>query len=117
MKQPRVKLYISFFDLIITYFKILLGIDLYKGKEVKRFENLLEKHWNKEKCFTLSTCRVAFYYVLKSLNLQKDDEVLLTPIQIPDFVNVITNLGLKPVFVEIDKKTESIDILDLKKKN
>jgi len=116
MKQPRVKLYISFFDLIINYFKILLGIDLYKGKKVKRFENLLEKHWSKEKCFTLSTCRVAFYYVLKSLNLQKDDEVLLTPIQIPDFVNVIISLGLKPVFVEVDKKTESIDILDLKKK-
>jgi len=116
MKLPRTKLYISLFDLLITYFKILIGLDLHKGKKVKNFENLLEDYWYRKKCFTLSTCRLAFYYVLKSLKLSKDDEILLSPIQIPDFINAITSLQLKPVFVEIDKDTKCLSISDLKKK-
>ena len=116
MKLPRTKLYISLSDLLKAYFKILLGIDLTKGEKVKKFENLLEDYWSRKKCFTLSTCRLALYYVLKSLKLSRDDEVLLSPIQIPDFINAILNLGLKPVFVEIDKETKCLNITDLKKK-
>ena len=116
MKLPRTKLYISFFDLLKAYFKILFGVDFKKGDDVKKFENLLEGYWGRKKCFTLSTCRLALYYVLKSLNLSKDDEVLLSPIQIPDFINAILNLGLKPVFVELDKETKCLNISDLKKK-
>ena len=69
MKLPRTKLYISFFELLKAYFKILFGIDLKKGDQVKKFETLLEKYWNRKKCLTLSTCRLALYYVLKSLKL------------------------------------------------
>ena len=116
MKLPRTKLYISLFDLLKAYLKILLGIDLHKGAEVRKFENLLEDYWQRKKCFTLSTCRLALYYVLKSLKLNKDDEILLSPIQIPDFINAISNLKLKPVFVEIDKETKCLNISDLKKK-
>ena len=116
MKLPRSKLYISFFELIKAYFKILFGFGLINGNRVKEFENLLEKYWERKKCFTLSTCRLALYYVLKSLKLEKGDEVILSPIQIPDFVNAILNLGLKPVFVEVDKKTKCLDLDDLKKK-
>ena len=116
MKLPRSKLYISLSDLLKAYFKILHGIDLSKGEKVKKFENLLEDYWSRKKCFTLSTCRLALYYVLKSLKLSRGDEVLLSPIQIPDFINAILNLGLKPVFVEIDKETKCLNITDLKKK-
>ena len=82
MKLPRTKLYISFSDLLKAYFKILLGIDLTKGEKVKKFENLLEAYWQRKKCFTLSTCRLALYYVLKSLKLSKDElEDLLSSIE------------------------------------
>ena len=116
MKQPRTKLYISFFDLIKSYFKIIFGIDFFRGEKTKKFENLMENHWRRKKCFTLSTARLALYYIIKSLKLKKDDEILLSPFQIPDFINVILKSDLKPVFVEIDKETKSLDISDLKKK-
>jgi len=116
MKQPRTKLYIGLFELLKNYFKILLGIDLYKGEKTFEFEKLMEKHWKRKKCFTLSTARLALYYVLKSLKLNKGDEVLLSPFQIPDFINVILKLNLKPVFVEIDTHTKCLNISDLKKK-
>ena len=116
MKLPRTKLYISFIELVKAYFQILFGKDLKKGDQVKKFETLLENYWDRKKCFTLSTCRLSLYYVLKSLKLNTGDEVLLSPIQIPDFINAITSLDLKPVFVEIDKETKCLNISDLKKK-
>ena len=116
MKHPRAKLYISFFDLLNAYIKILFGIDSQEGKYVKKFENLLENYWSRKKCFTLSTCRLALYYVLKSFNLKEGDEILLSPLQIPDFINAILNLKLKPVFVEMDTETKCMDLKDLEKK-
>lgn len=116
MKQPRTKLYISFFELVKNYFKILFGIDLHKGEKTHEFEKLMENHWNRKKCFTLSTARLGLYYVLKSLKLKEGDEVLLSPFQIPDFINVILKLNLRPVFVEIDKQTKCLNMIDLEKK-
>ena len=86
------------------------------GPEVKKFENLVKTYWQRDNCITLSTCRLGLYYVLKSLDLKKGSEVLLNPLQIPDFVNVILDLGLKPVFVEIDNNTKSFNLDDLKSK-
>ena len=116
MKQPRTKLYISLFELVKNYFKIIFGIDLHKGEKTLEFEKLMENHWRRKKCFTLSTARLGLYYVLKSLKLNGGDEVLLSPFQIPDFINVILKLNLKPVFVEIDIQTKCLNISDLERK-
>ena len=59
---------------------------------------------------------MATYYFLKSQGFQKGDEVLLTPITIPDIVNAIHVLGLRPVFVDMDIDTHNIDINDFKNK-
>ena len=116
MKIPRAKLYIDFFTLIKSFIKILFNVGLKRGPKVKKLEIYL-KITESKNCITTSTCRLSLHYVLESLDLKEGDEVLLTPIQIPDFINVILNLGLKPIFVEIDKQNESVDIDDLKKRS
>ncbi len=116
MKLPRGKLYIDLLSLFKCLFKILFNQNLKRGPQTQELENTFSKHWNRNKCITTSTCRLSLYYVLKSLNLKEGDEVLLTPIQIPDFINVILNLKLKPVFIDINRETESVDLQDLKSK-
>ena len=116
MKQPRQKLYIKFFEIISFLIKLLFIKNLTTDKSVKKFENLLSNYWNRKECFSLSTCRLSLYYVLKSLNLKKGSEVILNPLQIADFVNVIISLDLKPVFVDMDLDTNSFIIEDLKNK-
>ena len=116
MRQPRQKLYIGFFDLINAFISILFGIGFEKGNYVSKFSKKIEDYWKRKKCFPLSSARICLYYYLKSLNLSKDSEVLLTPVQIPDYINIILELGLKPVFIEMDQQTQSIDLEDLKKK-
>lgn len=116
MKQPRQKLYIRFFEIVSFLIKLAFTKNLTADKSVKKFENLLSNYWNRKACFTLSTCRLSLYYVLKSLNLKKGSEVILNPLQISDFVNVIISLELKPVFVDMDLDTNSFIIDDLKNK-
>ena len=117
MKQPRAKLYINFKDFFKFFVDLFFSRKNIVGVKVKEFENLLKDYWKREFCHTLSTCRLSLFYVLKSLDLKKGSEVLLNPLQIPDFVNVILDLGLKPVFVEIDNDTKSFNFNDLQKKN
>ena len=116
MKQPRAKLYINFKDFFKFFVDLFFSRKNIVGVKVKEFENLLKDYWKREFCHTLSTCRLSLFYVLKSLDLKKGSEVLLNPLQIPDFVNVILDLGLKPVFVEIDNDTKSFNFNDLQNK-
>ena len=53
---------------------------------------------------------------MKALELKEGSEVLMTPITIPDMVNMIRCLGLKPVFVDFEKDTYNIDCDDLERK-
>ena len=114
MKIPRGKLYISFYEILLSLFKVFLSIDLVSGKKVDKFNHLIKEYYNKKYCLSFSTARISFYYYLKSLDLDKGSEVLISPVQIPDFVNVIYTLGLKPVYVKLDKDSHSMDLDDLK---
>lgn len=113
MKIPRGKLYISFYEILLSLFKVFLSIDLISGKKVEKFNNIIKEYYNKKYCLSFSTARISFYYYLKSLDLDKGSEVLISPVQIPDFVNVIYTLGLKPIYVKVDKNSHSMNLEDL----
>lgn len=53
-------------------------------------------------CVALPHARICLYYALRALDLPPGSEVLLTPITIPDMVNVIVSAGLRPRFVDVD---------------
>ncbi len=60
------------------------------------------------------TGRFALYHLLKSLNLKKGSEVIIPAFTCEAVVLPILALGLKPVFVDIEKNTFSIDYDNLK---
>ena len=64
----------------------------------------------------LPLARTAVFLTLKSLNLPKNSEVIMPPITIKPMLDVALELGLKPVFVDIDKKNLNFEIKDLKNK-
>lgn len=115
MALPRHKLSIPFISLLIATIKIFfLRFD--RGEKVALLEKELSNYWNKKRCQTLSTWRLGLYYVLRSLDLEEGDEVLITPIGMADIINSITLLKLKPIFVEMDPDTHNFDVSDLKNK-
>ena len=115
MKFPRHKLYIDIKFLIISLFNLLL----IKEKISKKYNNLkkcFEHYYNSENVYFISTWRLGLYFILKSYNLTKSSEVIITGIGIPDKINSVLLAGLKPVFVDLDLNSHNIDISDLKKK-
>lgn len=113
-KLPRHKLYINLSSLLCSLFRIFFKI---KKKNTKsRVYEKLQKFFNTKNVYTISSWRAGLFVSLKSLNLEKNSEILVTPISIPDQINSIILAGCKPVFVDMNKETHNFDIEDLKSK-
>lgn len=69
---------------------------------------------SKSKVHFFSTGRFALYFLLKSLNLKKGSEVIIPAFTCEAVVLPILKLGLKIVFVDIEKNSFSIDYNKLK---
>lgn len=114
-KFPRFQFFFKKKDLIKSLVSLTFS-RLKRGKLNLEFENLMKDYFSRKYCSTTSSFRVGFFYALKALNLQKGDEVLLSPITIPETLNAIHIHGLRPVYVDLDLKTHAICPVDLKAK-
>jgi dTDP-4-amino-4,6-dideoxygalactose transaminase len=79
-------------------------------------EEEFKKYLGVKHAISFNSGRSAFLAILSSLNLNKDDEVLLQAFTCNAVPNPIIWAGLKPVYVDCDGKTFNIDIEDLKTK-
>ena len=83
---------------------------------VKKFENnfasFIGKKYGISFCNGTSSIEAAIF----SLNFSKDDEILITSSNFHASIGPIKNLNCKPVFVDIDPETLTVDCKDLKKK-
>jgi len=96
--------------------KVIKKSNFILGSEVKKLENELEKFTGSKYCITTSSGTDGLLLALQSLELKKDDEII-----VPDFAyvspaEVAALLNLKIKFVDVDYETFLIDPLKLKKK-
>jgi len=98
--------------------KLLFQPWKYKTSEnaSRRIEEKFREFLGVQHAFSFNSGRTAFLAILKSLNLEKGDEVLLQAFTCNAAVNPILWAGLKPVFVDIKKETLNINPNDLEKK-
>jgi DegT/DnrJ/EryC1/StrS aminotransferase family protein len=80
-----------------------------EGPAIDEFEEAFSQRHDHQVAVTTSYGRMAFYYILKALNLPIGSEVIfpaLTFWVVPEIARV---LGLRPVFVDVDPKTFSMN--------
>ena len=81
---------------------------------------LLEKkfkdYFGAQYAFSFNSGRSAFWAILKALNFKKGDQILVQGFTCNALINPIINLGLEPVYVDIDKETLNLDPTDLERK-
>lgn len=87
-----------------------------KGKTIKRVEEKIKSYLGVKEAITFLNGRQCLLAILKSLHLQKGDEVLLQAYTCVVVPNSILAVGLKPVYVDINADTFNIDPRDLEKK-
>ena len=87
-----------------------------KGSAIQKLQKSLEDYLHLSNIFLFESGRTALYTLLQSLNLQKEDEVLLqayTCVAVPEPVLWV---DAKPVYVDIDATTLTMSPADLEHK-
>ena len=72
--------------------------------EVKEFEKNFSNFCNTKFCVGVANGTDALYLSLKSLNLNKNDEVIIPAMTWKSTVTSVINNNLKPVLVDIDNQ-------------
>ncbi len=103
-------------DLILAR-KSLLKIKAWKnGNYIQELEEYFKKYFGLKYAFSFLSGRASFFAILKSLDLEEKDEILVQGFTCNAVTNPILALKLLPVFVDIEKETLNMDPEDLKRK-
>ena len=89
---------------------------LINGPNVKAFENKFKKKFNYKFCASVSSCTSGLELVLNTLNLKKNDEVILSSFNFIAAGIAIKKNQAKPIFIDQKKNSFDIDFNDLRKK-
>ena len=86
------------------------------GPEVTKFENSFSKKINRKYSIAVSSGTAALEIALKSLNIKKDDEVIIPNFTIISNALAVIKLNAKPVLIDCDLNTWNIKTNDVEKK-
>ncbi len=86
------------------------------GKYNSLFEKQFSKKFKANYCCTVSNGTIALELALKSLKLNKNSEVIVTPRSFASSAYTTLSIGALPVFADIDLKTQNIELENIKEK-
>ncbi len=89
---------------------------LTQGPKVAEFERRVADLVSSRYAFAMSSCTTAMHLALTVLDIGPGDEVLVPDFTFPATANVVVQLGAKPVLVDIDLETFTVDVEDFKSK-
>jgi len=100
----------------ILYFLLFKGKDIVDGKCIKQFENEFAKYIGAKYAFSFGASRMAFYAILKAMGIKEGDEVILAGYTCVVVPNAVVYSGAKPVYVDINPHTLTIDVQKIAEK-
>ncbi|MGL6344103.1 MAG: DegT/DnrJ/EryC1/StrS family aminotransferase, partial [Waterburya sp.] len=83
------------------------------GKAVATFEQEFANYLDVTECVSCNSGTDALFLTLKALNIGEGDEVITTPFSFFATAEVITRVGAKPVFVDIDLETFNLNLAQI----
>ena len=118
MAIPRGSINHDIFSDLINFARTFIDPKLCNKANKETIENLksvLSNSYPLRYFSFLPYARTSFYATLKALNIEKGSEILMTPFNIGPMSNIIDNLGIKPIFVDINLNDFGPDYKDLEK--
>ena len=112
-KQDR-NIHQSFIKILKNHFK---KSDFILGKNVNLFENNFSKFTKSKYSIGCANGTDALYLSLKTLNLPKNSEVIVTAMTWISTLISILNNNLKPILVDVNKNDALISLKEIKKIN
>ena len=88
--------------------KVLRSGWLGRGSKTEEFEKRFARYQRMKYAVATNSCTAALYLALEVIGIKPGDEVITSPITFAATGNVIANLGAKPIFVDVDRRTFNI---------
>ena len=85
------------------------------GETVATFEREFAGYIGVSECVSCNSGTDALFLALKALNIGEGDEVITTPFSFFATAEVITRVGAKPVFIDIDLDTFNLSLAQVKR--
>jgi perosamine synthetase len=82
------------------------------GARTFEFERQFASYVGAQYAVAVSSCTAALHLALEAIGIRQDDEVLLPTTTFTATAEVITYLGARPVFVDVDPRTLNISVED-----
>lgn len=86
------------------------------GPKVAKFEELVGNYTGAKFAMALNSCTAGLHLSLIAAGIERDDEVITTPMTFAATANVIEHVGAKPVFADIEIDSMNIDPKEIEKK-
>ncbi len=83
------------------------------GEAIASFEREFSNYIGVQECVSCNSGTDALFLALLALNIGSGDEVITTPFSFFATAEVITRVGAKPVFVDIDPATFNLDLAQI----
>jgi hypothetical protein len=96
--------------------KVLDSSQFIDGEETKKFERNIAKLCGTKYAVSVDSGTDALFLSLKALGVKNGDEVITTPFSFIATVEVIANLGARPVLADIDPTSFNISPSEIRKK-
>ena len=84
--------------------------------DIERWHRLFAHHCRVRSAYSFGAGRMAFYAILKALEIQPGDEVVIPAYTCVAVPNAIVFAGGRPVYADIDPDTFNVDVADVKRK-
>ena len=110
---PRGVIYHSLAYDLKNIFRVIFA-NLKQEKLVEEYKKSFAKINGSKYCTIFSYARTGIHFSLKSQNFDEGTEVIMPPITIKAILDGVLDLGLKPIFVDIDSESFCFDIEKLK---
>jgi len=111
---PRKSVSVSFQELWRAT-KTLFGGQLICGPEIELFERRFSQYSNVKYAISVCSARLGIRIIFEALGCIPGEKVIMSAYNFPVIPNMIRQIGLEPVFVDIDPATWNIDCRRIEK--
>jgi dTDP-4-amino-4,6-dideoxygalactose transaminase len=80
------------------------------GPRTKTFERRLAEYVGAARAVGVNSCTAALHLALEAAGVGPGDEVITSPITFASTANVIVHRGARPVFADVQRDTQNIDV-------
>ena len=96
--------------------QVLKSTWLGDGIFIKNFEKIFSKYINSKSAISVSNGTIAIHLVYLAMGLKKGDEVIVPGFGYLAAANVALQMGIKPVFADVDLETFCVTAKNIEKK-